>query len=185
MDFIFLPPSLIPLTISRGETFPRIYRILIGKIVLLKNSRCAKLEENVNFEAKESSSRCVGERRFIMDRVRSSHPFGSQREVAGQREVRRVRDVQNNEGRIQGAGGGGRGENRASKSRCIMRRGNKHRGARSLFQLVDVSAVRSTCTSAADAAVFRCDRVQIETATAGPRVFSPRPKGHSLLHAKI
>lgn len=53
---------------------------------LLKNSRYAKLEENVNFEAKESSSRC--ERRFIMDRVRSSHPFGSQREVAGQREVR-------------------------------------------------------------------------------------------------
>lgn len=76
---------------------------------LLKNSRYAKLEENVNFEAKESSSRCVGERRFIMDRIRSSHPFGSQREVAGQREVRRVRDVQNSEGRIQGAGGGREG----------------------------------------------------------------------------
>lgn len=45
-----------------------------------------------------------------MDRVRSSHPFGSQREVAGQREVRRVRDVQNSEGRIQGAGGEGGGK---------------------------------------------------------------------------
>lgn len=45
-----------------------------------------------------------------------------------------------------------REKNRASKSRCIMWTEQAPR-ARSLFQLVDVSAVRSTCTSAADAAV--------------------------------
>lgn len=76
-------------------------------------------EENVNFEAKLVVSRAVNndEQRFIIDRVPTRLPGGT-------RTKRCTVDVQNSEGRIQGAG---REENRASKSRCIMRRGNKHR----------------------------------------------------------
>lgn len=50
-------------------------------------------------------------------------------------------------GRMQGEKNGGMG----MKSRCIMS-GEEGRSTSSLFQSVDVSAVRSTCASAADAA---------------------------------
>lgn len=109
-------------------------------------------------------------RRTTTNNVRWSTAFDHPVRLPRSRTKRSTGDVQNSEGRIQGAGWE---ENGASKSRCIMHRGNKHRGARSLFQLVDVSAVRSTCTSAADAAVFR---VQIETATIAVHVFSLGPK---------